>query len=167
MIDPGTGETIPFEDGAEGELVFTHLRREATLFLRFRSGDFARVTGTDCTCGRTAPKIQCVGRADDMLPYRGMNVFPAAIRDVIAGIEGVAPRLRVIVPRGQVSYEEPIPIEIALEPGGHRSEADVVEGAIDAVRGRLSVRVDPTVVPIDDLPAGRYETELIENRDGE
>ena len=167
LIDPETGETKEFAEGAEGELVYTHLRREATPLVRFRSGDYARVVGTDCDCGRAAPKIQVVGRADDMLIFKGMNVFPSAIRDVISEVRGVAARLRVIVPEGKVHFEEPIPIEVAMEPGSDRAEADVVEDVIGTVRERLKVRVDPTVVALDDLPPGQYKTKLIEHRDEE
>jgi len=167
LIDPETGEATSFEDGAEGELVYTHLRREATPLLRYRSGDYAHVVGTDCECGRTSPRIQVVGRADDMLIYKGMNVFPSAIRDVVSEVEGVAPRLRVIVPAGQVHFEEPIPIEVALVSGADRDEADAVEDVIRAVRERLKVRVAPTVVGLDDLPPGQYKTKLIEHRDDE
>jgi len=168
LIDPDTGEAKPFEEGNEGELVYTHLRREATPLVRFRSGDYARVTGTDCPCGRTSPKIQAVGRADDMLIYKGMNVFPSAIRDVIADIDGVAPRLRVIVPDAdKVHFEDPIEIEFAAKPGTGRSETELIEEVIDEVRAQLKVRVDPTVVGEDDLPPGEYKTDLVEVRDDE
>ena len=165
LIDPETGEAEAFEAGAEGELVYTHLRREATPLLRFRSGDYARVVGTDCDCGRTSPMIQVVGRADDMLIFKGMNVFPSAIRDVISAVPGVAPRLRVVVPAGQVHFEEPIPVEVAMTPGSDRDESEAVEALVAAVRERLQVRVDPTVVGLDDLPPGQYKTKLIDHRD--
>lgn len=165
LIDPETGEAKSIEDGAEGELVYTHLRREATPLARFRSGDYVHVVGTDCDCGRTAPRIQCIGRSDDMLIYKGMNVFPSAIRDVVSAVDGVAPRLRVIVPEGKVHFEEPIPIEIAIEPGSDRADAAVVEDVTDIVRDRLKARVDPTIVPLDDLPPGQYKTKLIEHRE--
>ena len=65
--------------------------------LRYRSSDHVVVTGTTCRCGRTAPKIRCVGRTDDMLIYKGMNVFPTAIRDIAlsAAGEAVQPYVRV------------------------------------------------------------------------
>lgn len=166
LIDPESGEAQPFEEGAEGELVYTHLRREATPLVRFRSGDYVRVTGTDCDCGRTSPKIQVIGRTDDMLIYKGMNVFPSAIRDVISSVEGVAPRLRVVLPEpGKVNFEEPIPIEVAREPGSQRPDSELLEDVIEAVRERLKARVDPTLVDVDDLPAGEYKTELVRHRE--
>lgn len=167
LIDPGSGEPVGFEAGNEGELVYTHLRREATPLLRFRSGDVARVVGTDCDCGRTAPRIQCVGRTDDMLIYKGMNVYPSAVRDVVSGIDGVAPHLRVVVPPDTVNFETPIPIEIALEPGADRDAADVVEAVRGAVRERLRVQVDPTVVPREELGPGEYKTALVEEREAD
>jgi phenylacetate-CoA ligase/benzoylacetate-CoA ligase len=166
LIDPETGEAKPFEPGAEGELVYTHLRREATPLLRFRSGDYVEVIDTECDCGRTAPKIQVAGRADDMLIYKGMNVFPSAIRDVISDVEGIAPRLRVILPEeGTVNFETPIPVEIAREPGSSRDEAELVDEAITEVREQLKARIDPTVVDVDDLPAGEYKTKLLKERE--
>ncbi|WP_247004159.1 phenylacetate--CoA ligase family protein [Halosolutus gelatinilyticus] len=165
LINPETGDTRPFEEGAEGELVYTHLRREATPLVRFRSGDYARVTGTDCDCGRTSPKIHCIGRTDEMLIYKGMNVFPSAVRDVISEVEGVAPRVRMIVPdEKKVHFENPISIEIASEPGTSRTESELINEVVDVVRGQLKVRVDPTVVDIDELPTDEYKTDLIEVR---
>lgn len=166
LIDPETGEARPFEAGAEGELVYTHLRREAVPLVRFKSGDYVQVTGTDCACGRTSPKIQVMGRADDMLIYKGMNVFPSAVRDVISDVEGVAPRLRVILPEpGKVNFEEPIPVEIAREPESDLADDEIIENAVREVRERLKARVDPTVVDVDDLPPGEYKTKLVEHRD--
>ena len=166
LIDPETGEAMPFEEGAEGELVYTHLRREAVPLVRFRSGDFVRVTGTDCDCGRTSPRMQVLGRADDMLIYKGMNVFPSAIRDVISDVPGAAPRLRVILPEpNKVNFEEPIPIEIAREPGSDRSDEALMDDVVTAVREQLKARVAPTVVDVSDLPPGEYKTKLVETRE--
>ena len=166
LIDPETGEARPFEADTEGELVYTHLRREAVPLLRFRSGDYVRVTGTDCACGRTSPRIQVMGRADDMLIYKGMNVFPSAIRDVISDVPGVAPRLRVLLPEpNKVNFEQPIPVEIARAPDSDASEETLIENAITAVREQLKARIAPTVVSEADLPPGEYKTDLVEYRD--
>lgn len=119
LLDPDTGEIIPFEKGAKGEMVYTALGREASPVLRFRSGDFIEVLGTSCSCGRTGPKIRCVGRTDDMLIVRGANVFPSAIHSivndmipetngimrVVADFDGHTTQgaLKVIVERGETS----------------------------------------------------------------
>src|ERR671939_249385 len=83
LIDPDTEEAVELDDGAEGELVLTHLRHRAAPLLRFRTRDHVQVRTSPCRCGRTGPRIRCVGRTDDMLIVRGVNVFPTAVRDVV------------------------------------------------------------------------------------
>jgi len=83
LIDPETEQVIPFEKGATGELIYTAIGRQASPVIRFKSGDHIVVTGTECGCGRTGPKIRCFGRTDDMLIVRGINVFPSAIQDLV------------------------------------------------------------------------------------
>jgi len=83
LIDPDTCEVLVPAEGVTGELVYTALRRQASPVLRFRTADHVVVTGTHCGCGRKGFKIRCVGRTDDMLIVRGINVFPSAIKDLV------------------------------------------------------------------------------------
>ncbi|MEP1589081.1 MAG: phenylacetate--CoA ligase family protein, partial [Sulfitobacter sp.] len=83
LLDPESGRIIPWEKGAEGEMVYTAIGRQASPLVRFQSGDYIEVIDTECSCGRTGPKIRCTGRTDDMLIVRGANVFPSAINSVI------------------------------------------------------------------------------------
>ncbi|WP_436348265.1 phenylacetate--CoA ligase family protein [Natronorubrum sp. FCH18a] len=162
LIDPETEARIPFEDGAEGELVYTPLRREATPLLRFRSGDVARVAGTSCACGRTSPKIQCIGRADDMLIYKGMNVFPSALRDVVSDIEGLLPYAQVVVPDADtVHFEEPIPMRIVVDPETDRETEEIVDDAAMAVRSQLKVRIDPQPSSLESIELSEYKADLV------
>ncbi|MBV1903626.1 MAG: AMP-binding protein [Marinosulfonomonas sp.] len=84
LLDNDTGKIIPFADGAKGEMIYTAIGRQASPLVRFKSGDHIEVLGTTCSCGRTGPKIRCVGRTDDMLIVRGANVFPSAIQSIVA-----------------------------------------------------------------------------------
>ncbi|TYT60422.1 phenylacetate--CoA ligase family protein [Natrialba swarupiae] len=162
LIDTETGENVPFEVGSKGELVYTPLEREATPLLRFKSGDYARVTGVNCQCGRTSPKIRCIGRADDMVIYKGMNVFPSAIRDVVSGVEGAMGHTKVIVPtEDKVHFEAPIPIEAVLDPETDRDEAAVEDDIVDAVRTQLKVRVRPQLVDFSEIELSEYKTEQV------
>jgi phenylacetate-CoA ligase/benzoylacetate-CoA ligase len=162
LIDPETGEHVPFEDGAEGELVYTPLGREATPLLRYRSGDYARITGTDCACGRTSPKMQCIGRADEMLIYKGMNVFPSAIRDVVSDVDGISPHIRVRLPSAEtVHFEEPIPVEVVTDPDTERSDAELIDDLVGTVRSQLKVRIEPRLVARDDIELSEYKTDLV------
>src|SRR5262249_23544420 len=76
LIGPDTGAAVPLEDSAAGELVLTHLRHRGAPVLRFRTRDHVVARTSPCPCGRTAPRVRCVGRTDDMLIVRGVNVFP-------------------------------------------------------------------------------------------
>ena len=84
LINAETGAAIAMQDGAKGELVLTHLQHRAAPLLRFRTRDHVEVWTSPCKCGRTAPRIRCIGRTDDMLIVRGVNVFPSAIREVVS-----------------------------------------------------------------------------------
>ena len=72
LIDPETGVAVDLEDGASGELVLTHLQHRAAPLLRFRTRDHVHVRMSPCRCGRTSPRVRCLGRTDDMLIVRGV-----------------------------------------------------------------------------------------------
>ena len=152
VIDPESGESLPIESGVSGELVYTALERECVPLLRFRTRDRVEVLGTSCPCGRTGFKLRCVGRTDDMLIVLGVNVFPSAVKDVVAGFR---PRTTGEV---QIVLEEPGPrvtpplrvvAECSSERDGLKAE---IEGKLKAV---LSVPVSVELVPAGSLP--RYE----------
>lgn len=162
LVDPETGDPVPLEAGATGELVYTPLGREATPVLRFRSGDHAEITGTDCACGRTAPRIRCIGRTDDMLIYKGMNVFPSAIRDVVSTVEGASARVRVMIPDADtVRFDDPIPVLVGRDASSDRGDAEIAEDVVETVRARLQVRVDPELVDPAATELSRYKTDLV------
>jgi phenylacetate-CoA ligase len=84
LVETETGEPIPLEDGAAGELVLTSLDREAHPLVRMRTRDHVRVTVAPCPCGRTGFRFRVLGRADDMFIVRGINVYPQAVGTVLA-----------------------------------------------------------------------------------
>ncbi len=106
IVDPVSGEVLPADaDGIEGEMVFTHIDREAAPLLRFRSHDRVVVRNRPCHgSGRTGPRIRVVGRTDDLLILRGVNVWPSAVQDVVTGFRprtpGGADRVARTGPRG-------------------------------------------------------------------
>ena len=136
--------------------------------LRYRSSDHVVVTGTGCACGRTSPKIRCVGRTDDMLIYKGMNVFPTAIRDVALSAVGdaVQPYLRIWKDRpDQVRYDEAIPVDIEASDALAAERYPALAKQIEAeLRGRLQVRAVVSVVAPGTLPRSAYKTPLIHVR---
>jgi phenylacetate-CoA ligase len=98
IIDPDTGAALPY--GEKGELVFTTITKEAFPLIRFRSRDITTLSTAPCRCGRTHVRMgRVMGRSDDMLIIRGVNVFPSQIEAVLLNIEGVAPHYQLIVDR--------------------------------------------------------------------
>lgn len=98
IIDPGTGETLPY--GKRGELVFTSVTKEAFPIIRYRTRDISMLNREPCICGRTHVRMSRVtGRTDDMLIIRGVNVFPSQIESVLMEMEGVEPHYQLVVDR--------------------------------------------------------------------
>jgi phenylacetate-CoA ligase len=98
IIDPATGEVLP--DGEKGELVFTCITKEALPLIRYRTRDISIMTHEPCACGRTHARMRRVmGRTDDMLIIRGVNVFPSQIESVLLEIGETEPHYQLIVDR--------------------------------------------------------------------
>jgi phenylacetate-CoA ligase len=163
LIDPETGGAIALEDGASGELVLTHLRHRAAPLLRFRTRDHVLVRTGACGCGRTGPRVRCIGRTDDMLIVRGVNVFPSAIREVVSAF---APRVsgnilvRPAVPGAK--QDPPLPVAVELAAG---SDGDLpLAGAIgERVRAALVVQVRVELVPWGSLGRSEYKSKLVQH----
>lgn len=169
LIDPDTGARIPWTDGAKGELVYTTFAREATPMLRYRSRDHAHVIGTQCACGRTSPRIRCIGRTDDMLIYKGMNLFPTALRDLVANrfAGRVEPLIRIWKDRAdQVRFDDALAVDVEASAATPSAEYAALARSIEqAVRAELQVRIAPTVVAPGTLPRGTYKTSLVAIRE--
>jgi phenylacetate-CoA ligase len=98
IVDPDTGEPLP--EGEIGELILTTLTREGTPVLRYRTRDITYFYTEPCPCGRTSRKIhRLMGRSDDMLIIRGVNVFPQQVEQVLLSAQGIEPHYRLIVDR--------------------------------------------------------------------
>ncbi len=98
IIDPDTGEVLP--EGSKGELVFTSITKEAFPLLRYRTRDICVLTREKCSCGRTLVKMsKPMGRTDDMLIIRGVNVFPSQIESVLLKMSNASPNYQIVVDR--------------------------------------------------------------------
>ena len=98
IINPDTGEVLP--PGEVGELVITTLTKEATPLIRYRTRDITTLKPRKCACGRTSMRMERImGRTDDMLIIRGVNVFPSQIEEVLVRIEGTEPHYQIVVDR--------------------------------------------------------------------
>ena len=112
IIDPETGEVLP--EGSKGELVFTSLDKEAFPLLRYRTRDICVLSRKKCSCGRTLIKMaKPMGRTDDMLIIRGVNVFPSQIETVLLN-EGYQPNYQIVVDR--VNNNDTFEVNIEMSP---------------------------------------------------
>jgi len=127
VVDPQSGQPLP--DGEVGELVFSTLTKEALPLLRYRTGDLASVTREPCPCGRTFARMsRVVGRTDDMLIIRGVNVFPSEIERALLSIPELAPHYQLVVERPGHLDELTVQVEGAVEPALVREQLHSVLG---------------------------------------
>ena len=163
LVDPDTGRALELEDGATGELVLTHLRHRAAPLLRFRTRDHVRVRTSPCACGRTAPRVRCIGRTDDMLIVRGVNVFPSAVREVVSAFAPDVSGHILVRPRADgVKQDPPLPVSVELARG-----VSAAPGLADAIRERLRsalvVQTSVELVPWGSLGRSEYKSKLVEH----
>jgi phenylacetate-CoA ligase len=163
LVDPDSGDAVELQDGAAGELVLTHLQHRAAPLLRFRTRDHVVVRTSPCPCGRTGPRIRCVGRTDDMLIVRGVNVFPSAIREVVGTFAPAVSGNILVRPQASgVKQEPPLPVSVELARDG---EADP-----DAIRDRLRrvlvVQTRVELVPWGSLERSEWKSKLVERDTG-
>jgi phenylacetate-CoA ligase len=167
LIDPESEAPLEFENGVTGELVLTHLRHRAAPLLRFRTRDHVEVRAGRCACGRTAPRVRCIGRTDDMLIVRGVNVFPSAVREVVSEFEPEVSGHILVKPRAEgVKQEPPLPVSVEL---GRDAGPD--EGLAEAIRERLRsalvVQTHVELVPWGTLARSDYKSKLVDASPGD
>ena len=141
IINPDTGEKLP--DGEKGELVLTTLYREAMPILRYRTRDITMIIPDKCKCGRTHRRIsRIIGRTDDMIIVRGVNIFPQQIERVLMGIKAVAQNYQIVLE----SYDQmTVKVEIAKELFDGRVEHLVNLKNEITEKLRSEILVKPTV----------------------
>ncbi|HUQ26778.1 MAG TPA: phenylacetate--CoA ligase family protein [Burkholderiales bacterium] len=158
LIDPDSGKPVAIEDGAKGELVYTHLRREAAPMLRFRSRDHVQVWVSECICKRKTMRVRCIGRTDDMLIVRGVNVFPAAVREVVARFQPRVTGAILIRPKSRGVKQEP-PLTVCIEG---ESDGALAEKISLELRNTLTFTPEVRLVPPQSLPRSDYKSKLVD-----
>lgn len=161
LIDPDSGAALALEDGAHGELVLTHLRHQAAPLLRFRTRDHVEVRTSPCPCGRKAMRLRCIGRTDDMLIVRGVNVFPSAIREIVGEFSpDVSGAILVRPLSAGVSQEPPLPVVVELargvEPG-----AELSDRIKERLRAALVFSASVELAPFGTLERSEYKSKLV------
>ena len=146
IIDPNTGEVLP--DGTKGELVFTSLTKEAFPLLRYRTRDICVLDRSPCPCGRTHVRMaKPMGRSDDMLIIRGVNVFPSQIETVLLN-HGYSANYQIIVDR--VNNSDTLDVQVEMTPELFSDTVTEVSGRerelVDALKSMLGIKAEVHLV---------------------
>jgi phenylacetate-CoA ligase len=157
IIDPHTGEPVP--DGESGELVITTLQKEGAPLIRYRTHDLTRFVLGDCPCGSHHPRIETLlGRSDDMVKVKGINIFPAHIEEALSITEGASSEYQVMI--DHMNGKDIM--TVFFETGAPEASRPYVELALHkAIKDKLSLSVVPKAVDLGDLPRSEKKTQRI------
>ena len=162
IIDSDTLEPLPL--GQQGELVFTCITKEALPLIRYRTHDLARLIPGECPCGRTTVRMDKVlGRNDDMLIIRGVNVFPSQVETVLLGMNQVEPHYQLVVGRGADLMDN---LEIRVESTEEPSQQVAITGILETrLRSALGIGCNVTILGQGEIARSEGKAvRIIDNR---
>ena len=162
IIDSDTLKPLPL--GQNGELVFTCITKEALPLIRYRTHDLARLLADKCLCGRTTVRMEKVlGRNDDMLIIRGVNVFPSQIESVLLAMGQIEPHYQLIVDRGDDHMDN---LEVRIESSSAINQHPELEGGIKTnLQNALGIGCSVTVLPPEEIARSEGKAvRVIDNR---
>ena len=164
IVDPDDGAVLSLDEPRiEGELVLTHLDRQCNPMLRFRTRNRVVVDTAPCACGRTGPRLRCIGRTDDMLIVRGVNVWPSAVKDVVTGFRPEVSGEVVIAVDGPGPKVDP-PLRLMVETGSDAVSDDLAARIEQALRAKLVFPASVELVPRGVLPRTQMKAKLVQRR---
>ena len=161
VIDPKTGENVP--DGTMGELVITTLRKQGAPLIRYRTHDLSRILTGSCPCGCPYPRIDTIlGRTDDMVKVKGVNIFPAQIEEMLREVEGTSSEYQVMIDHLNDRDIMTIFFETNLMDDARRHLENAVR---DHCKAKIGIQIVPKAVSIGELPRSeKKSTRIYDNR---
>lgn len=161
LIDPATLQPIEITTGARGELVYTNLTRQAQPLIRYRSHDAAEIISAEpCACGRTSFRFRVLGRSDDMVHVRGVNVFPSAIAEALAYFPELSGEFQILIDTPPPYNQLPLRVELAPNASSDnlsRLNAQLVQ----TLQEQLNFRAAIEFVPHGTLPRTEGKTSRV------
>ncbi|MFH1944809.1 MAG: phenylacetate--CoA ligase family protein [Acidobacteriota bacterium] len=159
LIDPSNKKVMEWRKGAVGELVYTSLKKEAQPLLRFRSHDLVEIVDlSTCACGRTGFKFRVLGRSDEMIVIKGINVFPSAFADLISRYPDVLSGEFQILLKGESPYDH---ILLLIEYAKDVDRSDIRNILMKEIKTRLSMKADVELVPFGCIERNEGKTKRI------
>lgn len=161
LIDPETLLPVEIETGARGELVYTNLTRRAQPLVRYRSHDAAEIVSAEpCACGRTSFRFRVLGRSDDMVHVRGVNVFPTAIAEALASFPELSGEFQILLDTPPPYNQLPLRVELAHNCDGE-TLFNLNAQLVRTLQERLNFRAAIDLVPHGTLPRSESKTSRV------
>lgn len=160
IINPKTGEVVP--DGEMGEIVITTLRKQGAPLIRYRTHDLSRILTGDCACGSKFPRIDTIlGRTDDMVKVKGVNIFPSQIDAMLSSIPGASSEYQFML--DHMNGRDIATLFVELEAG---VDHDIMERIIgETFKAKIGISVNVKPVAIGELPRSeKKSTRIFDNR---
>ncbi|BBL61687.1 phenylacetate--CoA ligase [Methanobrevibacter arboriphilus] len=160
IIDPKTGEVLP--DGEVGELVITTLKKEGAPLIRYRTHDLTRIIPDVCECGSKYPRIDIlIGRTDDMVKVKGVNIFPSQIDNVLAKIDGASSEYQFMIDHLNERDICTLFVEVKTNFNKYELEREIQE----QFKNDIGIKIQVKPVNIGDLPRNeKKSTRIFDNR---
>jgi len=163
IIDPNTGRVLP--DGEQGEIVITTYRKQGAPLIRYRTHDISRIIPENenpCDCHSPFPRLdRIVGRSDDMIKIKGVNIYPAQVENILKNIEGASSEYRIVLENENLRDHMIVQVE-ALTGA---DKAAIAERLVRDAKSGIGIKVDPQIMNIGDLPRSEKKTKrVIDNR---
>lgn len=157
IVDPKTGKVLP--DGEIGELVITTLRKEGAPLVRYRTHDLSRIIPGECECGSPFPRIDTlIGRTDDMVKVKGVNIFPAQIEEIIKFTDGASSEYQVMIDH----LEGKDIMTVFFETDASVEDREQTERNMESIfKGKLGMTPNAKAVAIGELPRSEKKTQRI------
>ena len=150
LINPDTEASLPVAAGQQGELALTHLARDCQPLVRFRTGDIIAIDATEpCKCGRTGFRFHVIGRNDDMVVVRGLNLFPTMVAALINEFAELSGDYRIILDQPPPYDFLPIQVELAQGTILNDEIGPIIE---QAIKSKLGATAHVTIVPAGHFP---------------
>ena len=152
----------PSPDGETGEIVITTLRKEGAPLIRYRTHDLSRIVPEKCACGLPYPRIdRIIGRSDDMVKVKGVNIYPGQVEDVLREVDGVSSEYQVMI--DHMNGRDIMTLFFETNEG---VEPLLVEKAVrDVFKLRVGLLIEPKAVALGELPRSeKKSTRIFDNR---
>lgn len=156
IIDPVTGEVLP--EGETGELVITSLKKAAAPLIRYRTHDLTRIIPQPCSCGREYPMVdRIIGRTDDMIKVKGVNIYPGQIEDTLKCVDGLSSEYQVVIEHMDGKDNMTLRVET-------RREADKIKVSEEIqliFKQKVGIRIQCECLNLGDLPRSEKKSKRV------